>query len=471
MKTSHVVAVGTNRVIGLQGQLPWHAPSDLKHFKSITMGKILLMGRKTFDSVGKPLPGRLNLVITSEPERFRERQTERLKFFASIDEAYHFAKTVANLWKNELCIVGGGEIYKQSFHLLDHIYITVIAYDGPGDATYPEIPSKDFYVKECRILSKEKENTMNQEPRSELFIYERTPSQGSEPSSPHEDEDKSELPKGSDPHHLSRRHFVGQVTGYAVSMTPVSAFAISTSGEGLISELASVETDDKKTMGVYRAYPQKRAPKGLILVIQEIFGLHEYIQDVCRRLAKEGYAAYAPDLYFRQGDTTKLTSIDAIRQQIVSKVSQTQVLKDLDQTLALAEKQFPKTPAFVTGFCWGGSMTWLYAHHQPKVKSGVAWYGRLKMEKTPLVPQEPLDIAPSLKTPVLGLYGELDKSIPLEHVNEMNQKLKGSPFPVSFIKVFQKADHGFHADYRPTYAPEAAREGWQDMLHWFDKYR
>jgi carboxymethylenebutenolidase len=468
MKTSHVVAVGTNRVIGLNGQLPWHAPSDLKHFKSVTMGKILLMGRKTFDSVGKPLPGRMNLVITSQPELFRNRETERLKFFGSIKEAYAFAKTVAHQWKDELCIVGGGEIYKQSFHLLDHIFITVIAYDGPGDATYPEIPSKDFFVKECRILSQE--NVMN-EPRSELFIYERTPTLGSQSSTPENNQEVAPIPHGSDPSQLSRRHFLGQVTGYAVSMCPVSALAITTSGEGLVSELTSVETDDKKVMAVYRAYPQKKNPKGIVLVIQEIFGLHEYIRDVCRRLAKEGYAAFAPDLYFRQGDATKLTSIDSIREQIVSKVSQTQVLKDLDHTLALAQKQFPKAPPFVTGFCWGGSMTWLYCDYQPKIKSGVAWYGRLKMEKSQLNPREPLEVPPSLKVPVLGLYGELDKSIPLEQVDEMNQKLKKSSSPGSSIKVFKKADHGFHADYRPTYAPEAAQEGWGDMLHWFEKHQ
>lgn len=171
MKTSHVVAVGTHRVIGLQNQLPWHAPSDLKHFKSQTHGKMLLMGRKTFESVGKPLPGRLNLVVTSDPSKFRDREGPYLKFFSSIMEAYTFAQTVADTWQNELCVVGGGEIYKQTFHLLDQIYMTVIDYNGPGDAYYPEISSKDFLLKECRLLSQD--STKTKEPRCELFIYDR----------------------------------------------------------------------------------------------------------------------------------------------------------------------------------------------------------------------------------------------------------------------------------------------------------
>ena len=469
METSHVVAVGINRVIGLQGQLPWHAPSDLKHFKSFTMGKMLLMGRKTFESVGEPLPGRLNLVVTSQANRLRQRESEHLRFFSSINEAYVYAASCAPLWKNELCIVGGGEIYKQTFHLLDRIVITVIDYKGPGDAFYPEIPSKDFFVKECRILSQE--TPTSQEPRCELFIYARhSPPSSIDATSNEKSGPTQSGSSGPSAQGVSRRDFVEQVTGYAVAITPVSALAISTPGEGIDAAWTTVETSDKKTMRVYRAFPQKKPPRGLVLVIQEIFGVHEYIQDVCRRLAHEGYAAFTGDLYFRQGDVTKLTSIEEIRQQIVSKVSQTQVLEDLDSILTLPSKQFPSLPVFVTGFCWGGTMTWLYAHHQPKVRSAVAWYGRIRLEKNALVLKEPLDIASSLKVPVLGLYGEKDQGIPLDHVTVMNQKLKTGSTPSS-IKVFPQADHGFHADYRPTYHPEAAKQGWKDMLQWFATHR
>lgn len=169
MKMSHVVAINTKRVIGLNGQLPWHVPSDLKHFKSQTMGKILLMGRKTYESVGKPLPGRMNLIVTSSPEKFPE--GPRLKAFTTIEAAIAFGKTVASQWKDELCIVGGGEIYRQTMESIDTIYVTVIEQECPGDTFYPIVPEQIFRLASVTPLSPTPSG--GQEPKSDLFIYER----------------------------------------------------------------------------------------------------------------------------------------------------------------------------------------------------------------------------------------------------------------------------------------------------------
>ncbi len=169
MKLSHVVATSPKRVIGLDGQLPWHAPSDLKHFKSVTMGKILLMGRKTFESVKKPLPGRMNLVVTSTPAKIAE--GDDLKIFSSIDQAIAYGRTIAPQWKDELCIVGGGEIYRQTMDKVDFIYLTVIDSDGPGDTFYPVVPEDKFKLISVQPLGVP--GTALKEPRSELFVYER----------------------------------------------------------------------------------------------------------------------------------------------------------------------------------------------------------------------------------------------------------------------------------------------------------
>jgi carboxymethylenebutenolidase len=214
--------------------------------------------------------------------------------------------------------------------------------------------------------------------------------------------------------------------------------------------------------------PAKGSAFPVVLVVQEIFGVHEHIKDVCRRFAKEGYCAIAPELYARQGDVSKLTDYREIFAQVVSKVPDAQVMSDLDAAVAWAAKTNIGDPArvAVTGFCWGGRITWLYAAHNPRLKAGVAWYGRLSGQATELQPKYPLDVAADLKAPVLGLYGEKDSGIPLEDVEKMRAALAAAKQP-SQIVVFPEAPHGFHADYRPSYREAAARDGWAQCLAWF----
>lgn len=269
---------------------------------------------------------------------------------------------------------------------------------------------------------------------------------------------------------LSRRAAVSKGVGYALAVSPITAFAASTSVAGLDASDVLIPTGSggKEAMPAYVARPQGTAPHSCVIVIQEIFGLHEYIRDVCRRLAHAGYLAVAPSLYFRQGDATKISDIQEILKTIVSKVPQAQVLGDLDALVAWLGKD-PRAKVDnlgITGFCWGGTMTWLYAAHNPKVKAGVAWYGRLMSEVTPNQPRWPLDIAASLTVPVLGLYGEKDHGIPLSDVEKMRAALQKGKTPSKII-IYNGADHGFHADYRPTFNAQAAAAGWQEMLGWF----
>jgi carboxymethylenebutenolidase len=208
-----------------------------------------------------------------------------------------------------------------------------------------------------------------------------------------------------------------------------------------------------------------------VLVVQEIFGVHEHIRDVCRRFAKQGYLAVAPELYARQGDVSKLSDYRQIVAQVVSKVPDAQVMADLDATMAWAAKASDGDAGrvAVTGFCWGGRITWLYAAHNPKLKAGVAWYGRLDGDRTELQPQYPLDVAGKLKAPVLGLYGGRDQGIPLGDVEKMRAALQ-SARQASQIVVFPEAPHGFLADYRPSYRPQEAADGWQQCLAWFRRH-
>jgi carboxymethylenebutenolidase len=216
--------------------------------------------------------------------------------------------------------------------------------------------------------------------------------------------------------------------------------------------------------------PAKGSAFPVVLVVQEIFGVHEHIKDVCRRFAKEGYCAIAPEMYARQGDVSKLTDYREIFAQVVSKVPDAQVMSDLDAATAWAAKTGSGDPSrvAVTGFCWGGRITWLYAAHNPKLKAGVAWYGRLVGQPTELQPRYPLDVAAELKAPVLGLYGEKDQGIPLEDVEKMRAALAAAKQP-SQIVVFPDAPHGFHADYRPSFREAAAKDAWAQCLAWFRK--
>jgi carboxymethylenebutenolidase len=268
---------------------------------------------------------------------------------------------------------------------------------------------------------------------------------------------------------VSRRGFVVTTlaTGFALSVRPVSAETITTSAEGLEAGEVKIPVKDGE-IPAYRAMPAKGGPFPVVLVVQEIFGVHEHIKDICRRLAKLGYLAVAPELYARQGDVSKETDIQKIISSVVSKVPDTQVMSDLDATVAWAKKsgQGDTTKLAVTGFCWGGRIVWLYAAHNPDLKAGVAWYGRLVGMNNDLQPKYPLDLVGDLKAPVLGLYGGADTGIPNESVEKMQKALKDANKP-SEIVLYPDAPHGFYADYRPTYRKDKAEDGWKKLVAWF----
>ncbi len=270
----------------------------------------------------------------------------------------------------------------------------------------------------------------------------------------------------------TRREFVvtALATGFALAVQPVSAETITTDTEGLTAGAVEVPAKDGK-MPAYRAMPKSGGPFPVVLVVQEIFGVHEHIKDVCRRLAKRGYLAVAPELYARQGDVSKIRDFREIISKVVSKVPDTQVMSDLDATAAWARKsgKGDTDRLGITGFCWGGRIVWLYAAHNPHLKAGVAWYGRLAGDRTELQPKYPLDMVADLKAPVLGLYGGADQGIPLRTVEKMREALKEANKPCEIV-VYPDAPHGFHADYRPSYRKEAAEDGWKRLLDWFKKH-
>ena len=267
----------------------------------------------------------------------------------------------------------------------------------------------------------------------------------------------------------NRRHFVVTMlgSGFALAVQPVSAQTIATDPQGLTAGEVTIPVKDG-SMPAYRALPDAGGAFPVVLVVQEIFGVHEHIKDVCRRLAKAGYLAVAPELYARQGDVAKLKDVQEILSTVVSKVPDAQVTSDLDATLAWAGStgKGDTARAAVTGFCWGGRITWMYAAHNPTMKAGAAWYGRLVGQASELMPRHPVDIAPSLTVPVLGLYGGADQGIPLDTVEKMRAALATGKSG-SEIVVYPEVPHGFHADYRPSYRKEAAEDGWKRMLGWF----
>lgn len=270
---------------------------------------------------------------------------------------------------------------------------------------------------------------------------------------------------------LDRRGFVLTLAaGFALAVQPVHAQSvITTDDSGLDSGETGIDVDGGR-LPVYFARPQGETGLATVLVVQEIFGVHEHIQDVCRRLAKLGYLAIAPELYFREGNPRELENVTDIMQGIVSKVSDAQVMGDLDACAAwAAENGGDGERLAITGFCWGGRITWLYAAHNPELNAGVAWYGRLDGAPAELTPRHPLDVVDDLKAPVLGLYGGKDQGIPLHDVSFMEDELERAGSE-SEIHVYPDAPHAFHADYRPTYRKEEAEDGWQRMQEWFKRH-
>lgn len=268
---------------------------------------------------------------------------------------------------------------------------------------------------------------------------------------------------------VDRRGFLKTAlgTGFAAAVLPVSAQnVVKTDTAGLTAGEVSITVNGQK-VPVYRAQPEGKTNLPVVLVISEIFGVHEHIADVARRFAKLGYLALAPDLFIRQGNPLTYTSIPELQKDIISKVPDAQVMGDLDALVAYAKDNGGNTDKLgITGFCWGGRITWLYAAHNPKVKAGVAWYGRLVGDKTALAPMHPVDIGASLKTPVLGLYGGKDAGIPLDSVEKMKAELAKGGSKSEFV-VFPNSGHAFHADYRPSFVEADAKEGWKRCTEWF----
>ena len=261
---------------------------------------------------------------------------------------------------------------------------------------------------------------------------------------------------------------VSLAAGFAAAVRPVTAeTAITTDTAGLEAGEVRIAVADGE-LPAYRAMPADGGPFPVVLVVQEIFGVHEHIRDVCRRLAKAGYMAIAAELYARQGSVAGMTDIQEILTNVVSKVADEQVMSDLDAVVAYAKASGSGDAARlgITGFCWGGRITWLYAAHSPVLKAAVAWYGRLVGEQNAMTPRYPIDLAKDLQAPVLGLYGGADQGIPPETVEQMRAACAAAHKACEIV-VYPDAPHAFHADYRPSYRPEAARDGWARMLGWF----
>ncbi|MGI8554969.1 MAG: dienelactone hydrolase family protein [Pyrinomonadaceae bacterium] len=274
-----------------------------------------------------------------------------------------------------------------------------------------------------------------------------------------------------------REFFVTSILAgaFALAIQPIAAQTrITTAANGLIAGEIKIPVSDGE-IPAYRAMPDKKGTFPTILVIHEIFGVHEWVQDVCRRFAKLGFLAIAPSLYARQGDVMQMKDVREIITNVVSKVPDAQVISDLDATVAYAKKNNGDTKKLsVTGFCWGGRQVWLYAAHNPKLKAGAAFYGPLapseRSPRNPLQPTYPVDVAKDLKVPVIGFYGGLDINITQDNVKQMREELqKGNS--KSEIIVYPNAKHGFLADYRESYNKEAIEDAWAKMQVWFKKYR
>ena len=269
---------------------------------------------------------------------------------------------------------------------------------------------------------------------------------------------------------FSRRQMLATslAVGFAAAVEPVCAqTAITTDANGLTAGEVKIPVADGE-IPAYRAMPAKGGPFPLILVVQEIFGVHEHIKDICRRLAKEGYMAIAAELYARQGSVAGITDIQEIISKVVSKLPDVQVMSDLDAIVAYAKDSGAADTARlgITGFCWGGRITWLYAEHNAGLKAGVAWYGKLAGDASPQTPKHPLDLAGDLKAPVLGLYGAADQGIPVDTVERMRAACQAAGKTCEFV-VYPDTPHAFNADYRPSYREGSAKDAGARMLAWF----
>ncbi len=267
---------------------------------------------------------------------------------------------------------------------------------------------------------------------------------------------------------LSRRTLVkaSLSVGFCAAVSPVRAQVITTPADGLTAGEVKIPSSGID-IPAYRATPDHGGPFATVLVIHEIFGVHEHIKDVCRRWAKLGYYAIAPELYARYGDAGKETDMGKIMSDIVAKVPDKEVASDLDATLAFAKASgsADASRAAVIGFCWGGRQAWLYAAHNPGLKAAVAWYGPLGGAPSDLKPKNPPDIVANLKVPVLGLYGGKDTGITAPQVEAMQQKLAAAG-GASKIIVYPDAGHAFHADYRPSYHKADAEASWKEATTW-----
>lgn len=274
---------------------------------------------------------------------------------------------------------------------------------------------------------------------------------------------------------LARRQILAGgafAAGFAAACRPVASSAVQTPGDGLTEETVSITASDGFALPAFVARPAGGKAAPVIVVVHEIFGVHEWIRDICRRFAKAGYYAIAPDLFARHGDATKVADFKQLVGTIVSKAPDAQVLVDIDTTYAFAGSHGGDAKRRgITGFCWGGRVVWLCAAHSADLDAGVAYYGRLVTDKTPLQTLSAIEEVGKLKAPVLGQYGELDKGIPVADVDAMRAALvKAGKSPPDAITLHKGADHGFMADYRPSYNEAAAKVAWGETLDWFGKY-
>ena len=287
----------------------------------------------------------------------------------------------------------------------------------------------------------------------------------------------TELDRSTDMPDQARRDFVRAAvgTGFASAVLPVTAQTIKTDSAGLSVGEITIPVGDFK-LPAYRAMPAGKTAADklpVVLVVSEIFGVHEHIADVARRFAKLGYLAIAPELFVRQGDAQAYGEVSKLIAEVVSKVPDAQVMNDLDACVTWAKANGGDTSRLaITGFCWGGRITWLYTAHNPAVKAGVAWYGQLLGATNALKPTHPIDVVGQLNAPVLGLYGAEDTGIPVAAVDQMKAALakageRNAAAKASQFVVYPGAQHAFHADYRPSYQKDAAEDGWKRCVAWF----